>query len=1490
MKKIFTFAAVTAAVASAGIISALSGEAPTVLPVAPAGAAATDDETVIHAILDGSDDWVNESGDAVVKAGVYSTTFDPMAKFKACSATQTHLLADFGGFYADGYLYYLSGTVNSMTLSSTFHKMDVSTWREVASSGHTKPTLSVAVDMTYDYTTSTAYAVSPVYTGESNVFSGYALRTVDLESGEFTDVAPLQNKYTAIACDGEGQLWAIANSTAYPYAATLYRIDKTNGAETRVGDLGLNLKTTYSAAAFDLRTGKLYWSARTFTFNEFYEESYANALYEVNLADGSATVAKEYISNDLVSTLFFIDNNPKAPDAPSGIKFIPAAGSTTRGSMTATLPTTTYDGSPLTGKLSVEVIVDSETVATASGQNPGATYTTPAIDFAEGIHTVAMTVTGDNGLRSLKAETNVYSGFDTPAAVGSLATATNTRGNEVTVSWTAPTAGSNGGYVDPAAIRYEVVRRPDGLVVASDLAETSYTDHIDRDMGVTQYEVRASVNGAAGPSAYTKTIVAGAPHSVPYLETFDSNTAFMSFVTIDANNDAVEDGNYWMYYAATREAIWWMSYSAAHPVADDWMIAPAIDFQPGRVYTVEFDTHGYSSGVTPRTTFDVCIGREPDAASMKSVFRRTITSLQNIQTRIRGQFAATDEDAIRLGFHATNDGLDHITLDNIHVSDYGPASIAKAPEVASCVRNDDGNVEIALTLPTEQVDGKALSSIKALLVYGNNNRLAGRVDNPAKGQTLSVVDTKAANGLNSYVILVVTDEGEGMEAYTSIDILPGKPKAVTNLKAFSDDNSATLTWEYPSDMLDADGKKLLPRDLSYNIYVTRGSSNTVVAEGVTGTTYVDEDAVRRLGGARQGQLIYRVVAVTEGGVSLQTQTSVVVGEAFDLPYIQHFMPYDDMWTGSNFRVDVSGYDPMCRAGVDDTRFMSLYSSGSMAVTPLLDFSSLISPKLSFWVYKTSQSKYNKSTFSVAIQSTDGYGNTVTEGLPLQYQSIAADADGWVQIEVDLSDYSNVTRGSVCFIGYNNGGWIHLDDVEVTGTRAPNDIRIVSIQGPSKLVNGRDNVYTVTVNNNGTERAEGFEVSFAVDGEAAGTETGSLDAGESLDVTFTVAPAVNVPEQPVVLTATVAQKEEDYNETNNTRSLEVARTLPDLPYITTLRARRDANRVELTWDDAEEYPHSISVTDDFERYSNFIIDGIGSWKTIDGDGSPTISGISSSYGTYTWKNCGNPQAFILFNPTNIGVQSLATAHSGDRCLVSFASLSGSNDDWLISPQLLGGRQTISFWARAMHPSYLAETVEIAVSYSGNEVEDFEDTMTRIRVNSATWRRYTVDLPAGSRYFAFHCVSSEQFGLMLDDIEYIPVQPSVELWGYNVYRDGQRIAIEHPENSYTDTEGAPDQVYDYNVTAVYAEGESAFSNTVNTGRSEIDEVGSDTDGVIIAPVVGGVVVKGAEGLMLTVHTIDGKQIYGYRAAALETLSLEPGIYVVSAGRTTAKVSVR
>lgn len=199
--------------------------------------------------------------------------------------------------------------------------------------------------------------------------------------------------------------------------------------------------------------------------------------------------------------------------------------------------------------------------------------------------------------------------------------------------------------------------------------------------------------------------------------------------------------------------------------------------------------------------------------------------------------------------------------------------------------------------------------------------------------------------------------------------------------------------------------------------------------------------------------------------------------------------------------------------------------------------------------------------------------------------------------------------------------------------------------------------------------------------------------------------------------------------------------------------------------------TVLLNETFDTYTDFAITGFGSWLTLDLDGLNTYIGGGGT----SWPNATQPQAYMIFNPTEAGVTNQATptvddpetrnfdAHSGQKYAAAWAAVPGSvtaNNDWLISPAVtLGaGSNLLSLWVKALSATYTPERYKIGVYVgSGTPTATANFTIisgaTPLTAPSETWQRisYALDAYAGQTVrIGIQCISADRYMFMVDDV--------------------------------------------------------------------------------------------------------------------------------------------
>lgn len=211
-------------------------------------------------------------------------------------------------------------------------------------------------------------------------------------------------------------------------------------------------------------------------------------------------------------------------DAPAAVRNLTAvadASGDTKATITFTAPDATLGGAALSALDKVCIYHgNSETPAHTVTPAPGATVSWT--DAGVGGWTEYRVVPFANGKAGQKAETRVFVGWDTPLEVSNL-TLSDASGAPV-VSWNAPTAGINGGYINPSALTYNVYRYEDDLeLIARDITATSFTDSgLDGSsiQHMVAYLVTAKSPAGYSAPATTDYIVFGDPYAGEFGESF----------------------------------------------------------------------------------------------------------------------------------------------------------------------------------------------------------------------------------------------------------------------------------------------------------------------------------------------------------------------------------------------------------------------------------------------------------------------------------------------------------------------------------------------------------------------------------------------------------------------------------------------------------------------------------------------------------------------------------------------------------------------------------------------------------------------------------------------------------------------------------------------------------------------------------------------------------------------------------------------------------
>ena len=642
-----------------------------------------------------------------------------------------------------------------------------------------------------------------------------------------------------------------------------------------------------------------------------------------------------------------------------------------------------------------------------------------------------------------------------------------------------------------------------------------------------------------------------------------------------------------------------------------------------------------------------------------------------------------------------------------------------------------------------------------------------------------------------------------------------------------------------------------------------------------------------------------MTAKNQKGESEPAQSnSRLVGPSYPAPYTESFADAtitNGPWTtellaGKSYDSDWTPRADQSQDNDGGSADFQGYAAGASTriYSPKIDISAVDNPRLNAWILMPT------GGVRVRFQISDDYADWH------DVDTIEV-AEEWTRVNIDLTSYKSknlrIALVGECLKDFN---FAYVDHIEIRGY-LDNNLQATGITGPDKVNFKEEAKYVVSVLNEGVRDASQFAV-YLTDEEfnVLATKTvESLAAQSSVNVEISYTPSIEMAGSELTVYGVVGYDSDEEQDDNRTKTAVVTKVNgSSYPVATGLTGSREGAAIKLAWSAPSlSKPVAEVVTDGFEDYDPFTINGFGAWTVADVDGGNTyVFGESQS-----WPNAGQPQAFMIFDMNSEHIAGLGVderfmmdnSHGSKLavCLSSDPQTTdlGHNDDWLISPRLADGGQTVSFQAKAYDSSF-TESIEVYYSTTGNAVEDFTNNLAKVSsVPADMWATYTYDLPANATYFAIRCVSANAFLLGIDNVVYKP-QPvlpeGLAVESYNVYRNGELLdntaATEFTDNAPSDGDNV------YAVSVVYNMGESILSAPCTVGTSGIEN--DSMDNIRVYEENGAIVIRGAEGKRATVSDMSGIVLHNDVCSDVSVISVNKGVYVVKVNGKAIKVIVR
>ena len=556
--------------------------------------------------------------------------------------------------------------------------------------------------------------VNGVMYGIRNTDGGYVLATIDMETGEMTDLGGLSEyingepsgqrllSCNAMAIDNYGQIFVVySRYVGNNNVIKLGRIlpQRYPDRLIYVGDVALadSPATMYNWPWYSLfynhKSGIMYY---TFCGQDAAGTG-CTPIFEMNTNNGVATTVG-YLSGDgyAIRGAFFAEPEFSAPDGVDMFEYkadVDADPNLLTGTLSIELPSVTYGGAELTGELTVVVNDGDEELFRLAGRQPGETVVTDLRSFGYGEHTFSCYVIDGNGIEGLVREFTVYIGYDVPTAPQNV-TIEEVDG-QVVLSWDAPTEGQHGNPVQAEGIEYRITDAFD-THVANLFGTTTYSIPVASELTNHSYYITAYYQGVEGGRAGSPTLYTGDPLDAPYTTDFtDMMEVWNGYKIIDANGD----GYTWMWYTVDRPYVMCLYDPYWEHDADDWIFTPPVNYQAGKTYCMKVTAQSSNEGYPE--VMQVTFGNDREIAAQTEVLE-LIPAVPAEATTYSYKVTPTSDGVYYFGFHCMTPAREgeYLLLSALEIydEDNPPASVDEVGSATGIKAwGGDGIITIANT-------------------------------------------------------------------------------------------------------------------------------------------------------------------------------------------------------------------------------------------------------------------------------------------------------------------------------------------------------------------------------------------------------------------------------------------------------------------------------------------------------------------------------------------------------------------------------------------------------------------------------------------------------------------------------------------------------------------------------------------------------------------------------------------------------------------------
>ena len=996
--------------------------------------------------------------------------------------------------------------------------------------------------------------------------------------------------------------------------------------------------------------------------------------------------------------------------------------------------------------------------------------------------------------------------------------------------------GQNSSGKDAWAVGLDVV---DGNVITTDIV-MAYDEENSALSVANPFSANASETGFSWVDLfYAANLVKFTPneYTAPFVDSLNSAISLFSYTTIDANGD----GKTWAF-----DTLPYITYNTKL-AADDWFITPAIQFEADKLYAFQIDARALSTSYPEK--FEVKLGNAPTVEALTTTLLDTVTVSSNAFDAYNSDnFTLAEAGKYYIGIHGVSDPDQYkLIIRNLSVQ-YGivgvrPDSVTNV----ALVPNAQGELKADLTFKAPALDSKGEPFEGAVNVIVSLDNVVIDTIATTAGTVVNYPISVEKVGTHTVTLVPYVVEGKNgsknqASAWFGVDI----PAAVETLNIANAGATLELSWDAVGNV-GANGSVVFPEKVTYNVWTVEIEEffgyqfptlgEIINEEPLTGTTFSIPNDI-----ADQEYVYYAVTAENEAGESEETIGGVLAGQPYELPIEEHF----DGAFAYYWDFDYSG-DADWNATSDGQGSYALYLYGKAG-----EYSALISGMVTLQgasnpIVNFDTKSLHGTPLSIFVETAAGDFGKIAD---------VPTTEEFANQSVDLKALANEDWISVYFVAQFAGSdSVYVDNIVLVDQL--NNNLALTLDAPASVTAGAKANLLITVQNLGGTATGDYSVKVYADDklidEYTKEVTDELAFLQKAEFVSKFEPSIFSNAGDVTLRAEVVFAA-DENTADNADEVEITVKASEETPVQTVAANATDNGISVNW--TVEQATIETIVEDFESYDQQIItdgESVNGWLGYDLDKKGTYGWQASSGAD--WPYSGEAFAFAVWTPESVFGEARPTLANGANSVIFISSPDGQNDDWLVSPELTGEAQTISFKVSELTNQYGAEEYEVYYSTTDRNVESFTKVYEGA-VPAADFSDVQVELPAGAKYFAIRYVSNDIFGFIVDDITYESVSVATPT-GFNIYVNETLVAtVGADATSYdyatTLNDGA---TYKVSVTAIYGEAESEPVNA-NVGVNAIEEIGADVKASDIYNMTG-IRVRADKQLKSGVYVIDGQK---------------------------------